>query len=209
MDNNELIKSGFEAFTNDDDFRHWAGQFINQKPWVHNTEYVYKWFGSTQVVDGVKCSKCNKELNSINDVEGCTVSSPIQGSLEVAAFELRNKFKRYEWEIACGELYCYLKRNEQIPEDCQSLSHWMMSYVFNPMTWILISCLILNEEQYVNDILDNKAPDPVHYFEGKWWFWDETWSERIGPYWTIGIANDALKDYCKSLHESENDEKVS
>jgi hypothetical protein len=29
----------------------------------------------------------------------------------------------------------------------------------------------------------NKLPtDPVHEHGGEWWFWNETWSERIGPF---------------------------
>lgn len=39
--------------------------------------------------------------------------------------------------------------------------------------------------------------DPVHFNEvdGQWWFWDETWAEREGPYATAAAAHDALVDY--------------
>jgi len=199
MDNNELIKSGLKSFDNEDDFRHLVGQFINTNQWFHSPEYIYKWFGFMQAVDYIKCSKCGKKLESITDNEGCTVSSPIQDSFESVAFELRKKFERYQWEIACSELYLYLKKNDQISGDCQSLSHWMMSYVFDPKIWILISCLILNEEQYLKDIVANKAPDPVHQFEGKWWFWDEVWCDRLGPYDTKEEADLAISSYISQL----------
>lgn len=26
------------------------------------------------------------------------------------------------------------------------------------------------------------ASDPLHEFEGKWYFWNEVWLDRIGPY---------------------------
>ena len=37
--------------------------------------------------------------------------------------------------------------------------------------------------------------DPVHEEDGKWYFWDETWSERHGPYNTEEEARAAIKDY--------------
>lgn len=53
--------------------------------------------------------------------------------------------------------------------------------------------------------------DPIHYvsvaeendWEGKvsvgWWFWDETWADRYGPYATREQAEDALERYAKQL----------
>lgn len=40
--------------------------------------------------------------------------------------------------------------------------------------------------------------DPVHFNEvdGLWWFWDETWGEREGPYSTEEHAREALIAYC-------------
>lgn len=39
--------------------------------------------------------------------------------------------------------------------------------------------------------------DPVHQGEdGKWYFWDETWSFEEGPYETEVEAREALDIYC-------------
>ena len=36
----------------------------------------------------------------------------------------------------------------------------------------------------------------VHEHDGKWWFWDESWVHRMGPYNTQDEVVKALKDYC-------------
>lgn len=41
--------------------------------------------------------------------------------------------------------------------------------------------------------------DPVHEDAGGWWFWDETWADRHGPYPSEGEARTALKDYARQL----------
>lgn len=41
--------------------------------------------------------------------------------------------------------------------------------------------------------------DPVHLFEGKWWFWDETWSHRCGEFHTRAGAKKALDLYCREV----------
>lgn len=41
--------------------------------------------------------------------------------------------------------------------------------------------------------------DPVHRDERGWWFWDETETDRIGPYKTEGAAREALYQYALSL----------
>jgi len=43
------------------------------------------------------------------------------------------------------------------------------------------------------------AGDPVHYHEGAWWFWTETWSDREGPYPTEQMARDGLNWYCENI----------
>lgn len=47
------------------------------------------------------------------------------------------------------------------------------------------------------------STDPVHYdtLDHKWYFWDETWADRVGPYDTEEDARIALKEYCKKLDE--------
>lgn len=44
------------------------------------------------------------------------------------------------------------------------------------------------------------TPKAVHYFNGGWWFWDETWSHRLGPFSTENDAGRALYMYCKYLN---------
>lgn len=41
--------------------------------------------------------------------------------------------------------------------------------------------------------------DPIHMHEGKWWFWDETWSHRCGEYQTRAGAKKALDIYCREV----------
>lgn len=44
-----------------------------------------------------------------------------------------------------------------------------------------------------------KARDPVHEEAGQWYFWDETWADKQGPFKTEGEARKALRDYCLML----------
>lgn len=41
--------------------------------------------------------------------------------------------------------------------------------------------------------------DPVHFHEDSWYFWNETWSDREGPYPTEQAARDALDWYCRYI----------
>lgn len=43
------------------------------------------------------------------------------------------------------------------------------------------------------------AKSPVFPYQGKWYFWNETWSERHGPYESHNLAGDALTEYAKAL----------
>lgn len=42
-------------------------------------------------------------------------------------------------------------------------------------------------------------PDPVHQFNGEWWFWDESYMCRFGPYSTKEEAQEGVFLYCKYL----------
>ena len=44
-----------------------------------------------------------------------------------------------------------------------------------------------------------KEHDPVHEEEGKWYFWDETWGYRYGPYRDEEQARASMKDYASKL----------
>lgn len=37
--------------------------------------------------------------------------------------------------------------------------------------------------------------DPVHEEKGKWYFWDETWADRYGPYDSEQKARTAMEKY--------------
>lgn len=41
--------------------------------------------------------------------------------------------------------------------------------------------------------------DPVFEENGEWWFWDEIWVDRLGPYPTEEKANKELKRYCEDV----------
>lgn len=43
------------------------------------------------------------------------------------------------------------------------------------------------------------SSDPVHEEDGKWYFWEETWADRNGPYDTEEIAKSELKRYCELM----------
>lgn len=47
------------------------------------------------------------------------------------------------------------------------------------------------------------AKDPVHYKDGLWWFWDETWGGRHGPFLTEDSARAHLADYGAALTDGE------
>ena len=42
-------------------------------------------------------------------------------------------------------------------------------------------------------------PDPVRFEDGAWYWWDETWSDRTGPYTTRKLAEKACTKYCKEF----------
>lgn len=54
-----------------------------------------------------------------------------------------------------------------------------------------------NEENL--EIFDPRPQDPVRWEEGKWWYYDETWSDRNGPFSSQDEARKACIEYAKSL----------
>lgn len=42
-------------------------------------------------------------------------------------------------------------------------------------------------------------PSPVHKEGNYWWFWDETWSNKHGPFPSKEIASKACIEYARSL----------
>jgi hypothetical protein len=44
------------------------------------------------------------------------------------------------------------------------------------------------------------AVDPIHQdADGRWFFWDETWAARLGPYKTRALAKRSLAAYVEYL----------
>jgi hypothetical protein len=41
--------------------------------------------------------------------------------------------------------------------------------------------------------------NPIEEIDGKWFFWDETWSNTHGPYENAVEANLALLEYCHTM----------
>jgi hypothetical protein len=44
-----------------------------------------------------------------------------------------------------------------------------------------------------------EARNPIHEEGGRWYFWDETWSNRHGPYPSEVVANEELNKYVRYL----------
>lgn len=51
----------------------------------------------------------------------------------------------------------------------------------------------------VNPEADVPSSDPVHFHEDKWWFWDEVWVDRMGPFETEEEARKEIVRYCKEV----------
>ena len=41
--------------------------------------------------------------------------------------------------------------------------------------------------------------EPVEKIDGKWYYWDQTWSNKHGPYENAVEANKALLEYCTTV----------
>lgn len=46
--------------------------------------------------------------------------------------------------------------------------------------------------------------DPVHQENGSWYFWDETWAYRYGPYESKEKAREMLENYAVLLSTDMN-----
>ncbi len=55
----------------------------------------------------------------------------------------------------------------------------------------------MTEEEFWERVQNNLAPDPVREYEDGWYFWDETWADKHGPYDTEQQARTALVIYCE------------
>ena len=43
--------------------------------------------------------------------------------------------------------------------------------------------------------------NPVHKHEGQWYFWNEVWADRIGPFDSEEIAEEKLNEYVEYLNK--------
>lgn len=60
-----------------------------------------------------------------------------------------------------------------------------------------------------NPETDVPSSDPVHFHEGKWWFWDEVWVDRMGPFETKEEARAEILRYCKEVLGHETNIKLA
>ena len=49
--------------------------------------------------------------------------------------------------------------------------------------------------------------DPVHKDDNGWYFWDETWADKFGPYPTEELARETLAHYMEILKSQEQESK--
>ncbi|QIG70215.1 hypothetical protein EVB87_115 [Rhizobium phage RHph_N28_1] len=50
----------------------------------------------------------------------------------------------------------------------------------------------------------DQRKDPVHEYRGGWYYYDETWANRTGPYPTREAATGAWKSYAEYLDGSDD-----
>ena len=54
------------------------------------------------------------------------------------------------------------------------------------------------KKEYKMDEQEKIKRDPVHQHDEHWWFWDETWANRVGPYPSYKESEMALSRYAMS-----------
>lgn len=52
---------------------------------------------------------------------------------------------------------------------------------------------------------ENGHLNPVEEIDGKWYFFEENWSNKQGPYENAVEANTALLEYCITILSEKND----
>lgn len=58
----------------------------------------------------------------------------------------------------------------------------------------------ISESSFEDDLLASDEK-PIHYDKDGWWFWDEYWCDRYGPYKTKAKVEFKYKEYCKALEK--------
>jgi hypothetical protein len=52
-----------------------------------------------------------------------------------------------------------------------------------------------------SNVTESVHPSAIFEKDGKWWFYDETWSDSHGPFATEALATEALNDYVLYLNQ--------
>jgi hypothetical protein len=63
-------------------------------------------------------------------------------------------------------------------------------------------CVWLTKDQYdklPHEVKHPNSTDPVEKSEGLWWYWDEVWADKRGPWFTEEEARAQLKHYCDTV----------
>lgn len=55
------------------------------------------------------------------------------------------------------------------------------------------------EDNYDDIFKKQNSSDPRLEEDGKFWFWNEVWADKVGPYDTAAQRDKALEDYVRSL----------
>lgn len=56
---------------------------------------------------------------------------------------------------------------------------------------------LINKMDFSLHYAFRNVENPVHEEKDGWWFWNETWSHRYGPYRSKKEAIFQLKEYCR------------
>lgn len=52
---------------------------------------------------------------------------------------------------------------------------------------------------------ENGRLNPVEEIDDKWYFWEENWSNKQGPFENVVEAKAAFREYCIALLRKKND----
>ena len=77
----------------------------------------------------------------------------------------------------------------------------MIDFNFGPTSPAVKSEDLRNREPVAQDWTprSDDPSDPVHFDAQGWWFWNEVWADRLGPYESEAECVAALKAYAEQL----------
>jgi hypothetical protein len=56
------------------------------------------------------------------------------------------------------------------------------------------------------ELYENMEGKPIHKYKNLWWFYDECWSYRIGPFESRILAEMALRNYVRQLNARDEED---